>query len=1483
MNRFELFALAATLTAATSVHAAVAPSGSAGYWLLDAPGGQSVVDTSGQGADGYLGDSPAVEETDPLRWPALFGGGLDFDGVDDVARIPLTDSLALAQQPFTVQAWVAPRRLDRAQEVLGNKWDTGTNGYRLRLSYQALALDFGDGAVTRYFRSISNVAQPNRWRHLAASADGETVRLFVDGRESERFAATALPAAASVDLHLGRYPGDAYYLDGLLDEAGVVRRALAPAEIARSHALAAAWFFTAGAPTQEIGDRSGRGHSAMLGTTPGSDQADPAWVADGWGAALQFDGIDDQVEAPFHPDLAPAGGLTVELWLRPGAAALTRDSALLSFRDTPGGGVPPVGYALAISSGGGLRWEAGDGIDSLRVESAPGLLDADRWHHLAATAGDAHLEIWLDGERVATRGSDLWPQPPAPGTALWLGRDPNAAVAPFSGRMRGARISALAQPAARLAAAATLRGRWRCEEGSADPRIHAQWNPELDLQRGREAGPDAADPVTTEGWAGSGLRFDAAIPSRLVSAVGVPAVELGPGFTLEAWINPDDVAAAHEIINHKWDSGDAGYRLRQVWSALRLDLGAGDTTYTVSSPQGVLSAGVWQHVAATYDSAWVRLYVDGVEVHAEALSCPIAPLSTAPLVIGAYQSDAAYGFAGVIDEVALHQVPLTAERIAARAGVGSRENHPRLFSFAADRDTLMARATQPIYAEFYNSILSAADGALTHDLSDPDLVEHLRAAYTFQAAAAAWVSDPPQRDPYLDQARIGLTHAGDGPVDWEWHHGTIGMDYAMAYDAVAALLTPAEDRDARRRLARFAHGFLYGFHAVDSAGDSVAYGGLYSYSASRNVVNGRMRPLGGLGLLALAMPSYEHPVYGRAADWLDFVLRDLWDEHGLEGYARGHTVASVVSADGPYKEGSSYLNDSFGTVTPFLLAFAHLDAAEAPPAGSVGRRSGAKRALDSATATADSTLSNPLLRGMYRWTIDRRRPDRKTPTTDTGWLGTVPLHELVAPFMEDPGLHYWFWAEQWSSLAGGFPWIDLALFDRGAYTALRHPPAYTSVASGASEANLRTGWGENDTHLLLLAEHDPDRSSHEQEDQGSITFEARGAALLIDPGDGRSYRHLLGEPEREWWMRNDTGHNGVFFDGVGPRVVWDFEAVRDPAYLSAFLTSPATDLATSVTAYDSLAATVRRTVILSGKASRRERLWVIDRAAAPAAHSVTTRFHLGDLYADADAGTLTTGSPGDLQWEMTAPATGKRVRLRIFTLAPPDSTAIFADGATEYRLAETFDHHYVDLIRGSAANLFCATLFVPREVDEVQPLPERLAAPAGRALALTDTTAAGALEREVLLLRDPGSGWAELEQTLATDGVAATVTTLDDTLFAAALVEGREVWLPPAPGAAPELFFSADQPLSALLELAPGRALLAAGDSVAVKLDPGTDAGPYAVSLHGLGHLPAGATWNGVATAVRLRPGRMVVEGLEGPGELCFYLGRRGYLGRAGR
>jgi len=161
------------------------------------------------------------------------------------------------------------------------------------------------------------------------------------------------------------------------------------------------------------------------------------------------------------------------------------------------------------------------------------------------------------------------------------------------------------------------------------------------------AGNTAADIVgghdgTLKGgvaWAGEGspvngdaLSFDGysdgvhhATDPGTINWVSVdPFDVVGPGITLAAWIRPDgfDIGDARIITKQKsWSSIDIWWMLSTYTdgTALRMRLktddGGGDGgTTTMFSDTGYLEAGVWSHVAATYDGSKMRLYHNAVEI-----------------------------------------------------------------------------------------------------------------------------------------------------------------------------------------------------------------------------------------------------------------------------------------------------------------------------------------------------------------------------------------------------------------------------------------------------------------------------------------------------------------------------------------------------------------------------------------------------------------------------------------------------------------------------------------------------------------------------------------------------------------------------------------------------------------------------------------------------------------------------------------------------
>ena len=75
----------------------------------------------------------------------------------------------------------------------------------------------------------------------------------------------------------------------------------------------------------------------------------------------------------------------------------------------------------------------------------------------------------------------------------------------------------------------------------------------------------------------------------------------------------------------------------------------------------VLAVNTWTHLAATFDGATVRLYVNGVQVASQAQTAPLATTS-GTLQIGGDSYPNEY-FAGRIDEVRIYNRALSAAEI----------------------------------------------------------------------------------------------------------------------------------------------------------------------------------------------------------------------------------------------------------------------------------------------------------------------------------------------------------------------------------------------------------------------------------------------------------------------------------------------------------------------------------------------------------------------------------------------------------------------------------------------------------------------------------------------------------------------------------------------------------------------------------------------------------------------------------------------------
>jgi len=164
----------------------------------------------------------------------------------------------------------------------------------------------------------------------------------------------------------------------------------------------------------------------------------------------------------------------------------------------------------------------------------------------------------------------------------------------------------------------------------------------------------------TTGKYGKALSFNGT--SSLVSVSDVAALHLTTGMTLEAWVQPSSVTSWRSVMLKETSNGLA-YGLYSSNDASRpagfVHIGQ---DVDATGPAAVV-VGAWTHLAATYDGAAFKLYVNGTQVTSRALSGSIAT-STNPLRIGGNTIWGEY-FAGLIDEVRIYSRALSAAEVQA--------------------------------------------------------------------------------------------------------------------------------------------------------------------------------------------------------------------------------------------------------------------------------------------------------------------------------------------------------------------------------------------------------------------------------------------------------------------------------------------------------------------------------------------------------------------------------------------------------------------------------------------------------------------------------------------------------------------------------------------------------------------------------------------------------------------------------------------------
>jgi hypothetical protein len=214
-------ASAASGQASATVAAAPPPTGLVAGYGFDENSGTAVVDSSGNANNGTTGTA---------TWAAgKFGSALSFNGTSSRVTVPDSNTLDLTRAS-TIEAWVRPTALSGWATVVLKERTGG-------IVYSLYANNAGNVPVGQLWTGAERDAAGtsklalNVWTHLAASWDGATLRLYLNGTEAGSVAVGSTLAASTGPLSIGGNGIWGEYFKGLIDEVRVYDRALSAVEI----------------------------------------------------------------------------------------------------------------------------------------------------------------------------------------------------------------------------------------------------------------------------------------------------------------------------------------------------------------------------------------------------------------------------------------------------------------------------------------------------------------------------------------------------------------------------------------------------------------------------------------------------------------------------------------------------------------------------------------------------------------------------------------------------------------------------------------------------------------------------------------------------------------------------------------------------------------------------------------------------------------------------------------------------------------------------------------------------------------------------------------------------------------------------------------------------------------------------------------------------------------------------------------------------
>ncbi|MEJ2105426.1 MAG: T9SS type A sorting domain-containing protein, partial [Ignavibacteriaceae bacterium] len=221
---------------------------------------------------------------------------LQFDGIDDMLNCGNGSSLQITGNKITLEAWINVNEFKSqpfAGSVIVKDQGSNSSGYMIRCGGDGIInFNIGNGSWHE-INTPANSVHLNQWQHVAATYDGTSMKIFIDGElVAQNNITLTIGNANNSNLLIGESPGfPERVFNGKIDEVRIwnVARTQSQIQTTMNTILTPEYYSTSDSGLvgywrldegtgQTAADLSVFSNTATLGTTLNPDASDPTWV-----------------------------------------------------------------------------------------------------------------------------------------------------------------------------------------------------------------------------------------------------------------------------------------------------------------------------------------------------------------------------------------------------------------------------------------------------------------------------------------------------------------------------------------------------------------------------------------------------------------------------------------------------------------------------------------------------------------------------------------------------------------------------------------------------------------------------------------------------------------------------------------------------------------------------------------------------------------------------------------------------------------------------------------------------------------------------------------------------------------------------------------------------------------------------------------------------------------------------------------------------